>query len=280
MNISKECLIVNICVSTWQGQKLDRELTAKTETTAKAKAGTLRVTKYVVPSESLKGITNAIGRVRRHLERETLPWRDNGDRLLTRKNYPKFIEHHSKLVHEHDKEVDDFLVNKYPEALEQAEFRMVDAYNPADYPTVSELRRRFAITLDVEAVAKAFDVRLQDNMGAIQQRVNTAVAQLWKRLEEPLVHFTNKMTSTNEDETFKAATLNNLKNMAEFVGQMNFTGDEALEAIREEIEATLVGYEAEKLRKDDQLRASVGATAADILSKMQGYMAAFGGGDE
>src|ERR1700674_4906684 len=102
MNISKECLIVNVCVSTWQGQRLDRELTTKTENGVNAKAGTLRVTKYVIPGETLKGVTNAIGRVRRHLEKETLPWRDNGDRLLTRKNYPKFIADHSKLVGEHD----------------------------------------------------------------------------------------------------------------------------------------------------------------------------------
>lgn len=280
MNISKECLVVNVCVSTWQGQRLDKALTVKTENDANAKAGTLRVSKYIIPQEALKGITTAIGRVRVHLTKETLPWRDNGDRLLPRKNYPKFIADHSKLVAEHDKAVEDFLENKYPEALEQAEFRMVDAYNADDYPSVNELRRKFAITLDIEAVSKSFDIRLNDNADMIQQRVNTAVAQLWKRLEEPLAHFANKMTDTSEEASFKAATINNLKQMVEFVEQMNFTGDETLEAMRAEIEAKLVGYEAASLREDDKLRASVGAEATRILETMKGFMNAFGGGDE
>jgi hypothetical protein len=259
------------------GQKLDKALTAKTEDSANAKAGTLRVSKYVVAQEALKGITTAIGRIRVHLTKETLPWRDNGDRLLPRKNYPKFIADHSKLVQDHDMAVEDFLTNKYPEALEQAEFRMVDAYNADDYPSVADLRHRFAVTLDIEAVSKSFDIRLNDNTDMIQQRVNTAVAQLWKRLEEPLSHFANKMNTTDEDETFKAATITNLKNMVEFVGQMNFTSDETLEMIRAEIESKLMGYEAAALRKDDKLRASVGAEATDILDKMRGYMSSMGG---
>ena len=64
MNILKECLIVNVCVSTWMGHKLDKETTRKVTEGAGAKSDAARVTKHIIPGEALKGITTAIGRVR------------------------------------------------------------------------------------------------------------------------------------------------------------------------------------------------------------------------
>jgi hypothetical protein len=60
---------------------------------------------------------------------------------------------------------------------------------------------------------------------------------------------------------------------------LNFTGDEELDRIRQEIENKLAGYAADDLRKDDTLRASVGAEADRILDQMRGFMRSMGSED-
>lgn len=278
MNISRECLILNLQIGTWQGYKLDRVTTAKVTSEAGAKADAARVNKHIISKEALTGITTADGRIRVHFYDATLPWKDNGDRLLPRKNFVKFIEQHEKLVGEHAAEVKTFLTDTYLSAKEQAEFRMGELYNEADYPTARELASKFYVKLDIDAVSRAYDYRLESNDAMIQARVNSAIAMLWKRLAEPLEKFAERMNDS--ESKFRVNTIDNLREMVTLTKELNFTGDEQLEAIRVEIETKLAGYEADALRKDDKLRASVGDEASRILGEMQGFMNAFGNAPE
>jgi hypothetical protein len=278
MNISKECLILNLQISSWQGYKLDRVTTAKVTNEAGAKSDAARVNKHIVSKECLTKITTAEGRVRVHFYDATLPWKDNGDRLLPRKNFVGFIQQHEKLVGEHKQAVRDFLDGgEYETAREQAEFRMGELFNPEDYPSVEDLRSKFQIKLDIDAVSRAYDYRLESNDAMIQARVNSAIANLWKRLADPLEKFAERMN--DPDGKFRVNTIENLREMAELTKELNFTGDEELDRIRQEIENKLAGYAADDLRKDDTLRASVGAEADRILDQMRGFMRSMGSED-
>lgn len=278
MNISRECLVLNLQIGSWQGYRLDKNLTSKVTTEAGSHSDAARVTKHIIAKEFLTKITTAEGRIRVHFYDQTLPWKDNGDRLKTRKDFPKFIENHEKLVGAHTQAVYEFLIGgEYETAMAQSEFRMGELYNEADYPTARELKSKFYVRLDIDAVSRAYDYRLESNDQMIQARVNSAIANLWKRLADPLEKFAERMN--DPDGRFRVNTLDNLKSLAELTRELNFTGDEALENIRGEIEAKLTIYEADALRKDDKLRASVGDEASRILGEMRGYMSAFGGDD-
>lgn len=276
MNISRECLILNLQIGSWQGYKLDKVTTAKVTTEAGANADAARVNKHLIAKEFLTKITTAEGRIRVHFYDQTLPWKDNGDRLKTRKDFPKFIEQHEKLVSDHTLAVSQFLQGgEYETAQAQSEFRMGELYNADDYPTVRQLTSKFYVKLDIDAVSRAYDYRLETNDQMIQARVNSAIANLWKRLADPLEKFAERMN--DPDGKFRVNTIDNLKEMIELTKELNFTGDEQLEAIRSEIENKLAGYEADALRKDGKLRASVGDEASRILAEMQGFMNSMGG---
>lgn len=272
MNVLKECLIVNLQIGTWHGYKYDKATTAKVTNEAGAKSDAARVNKHLITAESLKGITMLDGRIRFHFYNSTLPWKDNGDRLIPRPRYLNYIEEHEKLAGERLDAVEDFISNKYPLEFARAEFRMGELFNEDDYPKQSELRAKFYCNLDIDAVSKAFDYRLNDNDAMIQARVNTAVRGLFEQIIKPLEHFANKVGS---DEIFRDSCVNNLKEMVALIPELNFTDNEELEAMRVEIETKLVCFDASDLRKDKDVRKVVGDEAASILDTMRGFCAAF-----
>lgn len=285
MSIINECMIVNLQVGLWMGYRLDKAASLAVTEQAHADQDAARVNKHIVPKETLKPIITAAGSIRTHFYDKTLPWKDNGDRLLTRKMYTKFIEEHSKLVQNFNGAVEDFLDKTYLRARDQAEFRMGALFNPADYPSTIHLRSRFYVHLDIDAVTTAGDFRVQMDAKeqervkasmeqALQQRVTRAMQDVWTRLAETVKHFGEKMAS---DEIFRDSTVKNLEEIVEVLPDLNVFNDPNLEQIRIDIKNSLTGYEPKELRKDNATRKAVASEAQRIIDSMSGFMNAFGG---
>lgn len=274
-NIAETCMILNLRVGHWQGYRLDKEATARVTREADAADDAARVNKHLVPKDALKPIVSAISSIRLHYYDKTLPWRDNGDRLLPRKLYQEFIVEHSKLVEGFDKEVANFLRFTYPQAVDRAAFRMGHLFKPDDYPHPEEIRRKFYVELDIDSVSQAHDFRLQQDGDAMQKRVGKAMRGVWERLAETLNHFATKMG--DEDAVFRDTTVTNLRNLVAMLPALNVLNDPDLDQIREDIERRLVSYEPNELRKKPDIRSAAAIEAAEIMDQMKGFMTAFGG---
>jgi len=284
MSITKNCMIVNLSLGIWQGYRLDKNASKQVTDDAGADADAARVNKHLIPKESLKTIVFAAGQIRQHLYGKTLPWKDNGDRLLTRKLYAPFIEEHQRLVGEFHAAVDEFLGTTYPQAKMRAEFRMGSLFNSDDYPTPSELKHKFYVALDIDAVSEASDFRVALDKESVAQirgdietattaRLATAMRSVWERLAQTVGHFADKMAS---DGIFRDSTITNLEELVDLLPGLNITGDEQLTAIYEDLRKTLVGYDPKDLRKDPAVRSEAAAEAARIMDEMSGFMNAFG----
>lgn len=285
MSIANDCMIVNLQIGMWLGYRLDKTASEKVTSDAGAEQDAARVNKHLIPKESLKQIVSAAGAVRTHFYEKTLPWKDNGDRLLTRKMYMNFIQEHGRLQSEFQAAVDTFLDVQYPRAKDQASFRMGDLFNSNDYPSVTELRHKFYVNVDIDAVTEAHDFRVQlsdqaendairhNIESAMQARISRAMGDVWARLSDVLGHFASKMGS---DEVFREATVKNLEELVELLPALNVLDDPNLAKIGDEIAANLVGYSAKELRKNAAVRESVADEAKRIMSDMEGFMKAFG----
>lgn len=285
MSIVDNCMIANLQVGIWMGYRLDKAASRVLTEQAHADQDAARVNKHLVPKETLKPIIATASAVRTHLYANTLPWKDNGDRLLIRKVYTKFIEEHSKLVAEFDAAVEKFLNETYLRARDQAEFRMGDLFNPADYPSSRTLRSKFYINLDIDAVTMVNDFRVQMDAkelervkaameGQMQQRIGKAMLDVWQRLAETLKHFGDKMGS---DEIFRDTTVRNLEEIVDLLPDLNIANDPNLDQVRRDIQNSLIGYEPKELRKNDTVRKQVAGEAQRIMDTMSGFMNAFGG---
>lgn len=285
--LTDRAMIINLSISLWQGYRLDKEASRKVTADNGADADAARVNKHLVPKDHLAPVVTAANTVRTHFYSNTLPWRDNGDRLMTRKLYMPFIETHEKLVAEFRDAVQVFLDVKYPAAIEKAAFRMGDLFKRDDYPPVSELRHRFRIGLDIDAITTADDFRVQIDgeqvekvrasmEEAVLRRVQTAQADVWRRLLEKVSHFAERLG--DPDTVFRDSTVGNVEELIELIPGLNVLDDPDIEAVRQQIKAKLTGHTAKDIRKDPDLREELAGEAKEIVDKMAGFMRAFGAG--
>jgi hypothetical protein len=284
MSITTKAMVLNLQIGIWQGYRLDKDASRKVVQDAGAEGDAARVNKHLVPKESLKKIVSTSNAVRAHFYEKTLPWKDNGDRLLTRLMFADFIEQHERLVGEFKDAVDEFITDGYPQARAKAEFRMGELFNLNDYPAAESLRRRFYINLDIDAVTEAGDFRVQmdqDQLDSVKQsmeqalrdRIGRAMRDVWERLSEVVGHFATKMGS---DDIFRDATVRNIEELVELLPGLNVLDDPDLKAIGEEVKAKLAGHDPKDLRKNKTIRSQAAQDAKEIMERMSGFMSAFG----
>lgn len=286
MSVTTQCMIVNLQIGLWNGQRLDKSASRKVTSEANADTDAASVNKHTVPKAALAQITSAASAIRMHFYEKTLPWKDNGDRVLSRSMYMKFVEQHEQLVTAFHTAVAEFIDVRYPAAIEQAAFRMGELFKADDYPSAEALRHKFYVGLDIDAVTEAGDFRVemdqttldtvrQQMTTALEQRMGRAMQDVWARLAETLGHFATKMGS---DDIFRDSTVKNLEDIVALLPDLNILNDPQLEQIRQDIQATIVGYSPKDLRTSPTTRATASTEAQRIMTTMAGFMNAFGGG--
>lgn len=284
--IVEHAMVMNLSIGLWQGYRLDKEASRRVTAEAGADADAARVNKHLVPKEALAPLVTAANAVRTHFYANTLPWRDNGDRLMTRKLYTKFIEEHERLKAAFDEQVTEFLTVKYPSAIERAEFRMGDMFLRADYPAASELRRRFYVGLSIDAVTTANDFRVAIDQAhvdkvkaamtaAAEERIKTAMSDVWRRMAETVGYFQQRMADPTA--VFRDSTVENIDDLLDLVPGLNVLDDPNIEQVRTMIASSLGGLDAKAIRKDGAHRAQLAGEAQKIVDVMGGFMKAFGG---
>lgn len=287
--ITERAMTANLSMGMWQGYRLDKAASQRVTSQAGASADAARVNKHLIPKESLAPIVKAQGALRTHFYEHTLPWRDNGDRLMTRKVFLDFIPEHEKLKDEFDQAVEKFLKDEYPSAIEKAEFRMGTMFNRDDYPSVSELRHKFYVNLEIDAIATAGDFRVEMDQEhvdrvtksmeeAATRRLSAATADIWKRLSDTVGYFHERMA--NPSAVFRDSTVQNILDLVELLPGLNVLDDPQIEEIRKDMVAKLTGVTPKELRQNSDVREEIADEAKAIMDKVSGFMAAFGAGDQ
>lgn len=287
--LTTQAMTVNLSIGIWQGYRLDKDASRKVTQDAGAASDAARVNKHLVPKESLAAVVTASNAVRTHFYANTLPWRDNGDRLLPRKLFMKFSQEHGQLVSAFNEEVRKFLDEQYPSAIAKAEFRMGAMFKRDDYPAVSELRRKFYAALDIDAIATAGDFRVEIDAAeaekvrasmeaALEQRMQAAAGDVWKRMAETVTYFQQRMADPKA--VFRDSTVTNIADMLDLVPGLNVLDDPEIEKVRTMIAKAFGSLDAKDIRKDPVHRAELAGEAQKIIDTMGGFMRAFGAGNE
>lgn len=283
--ISNDCMVLNIHTGVWLGHRHDKEATRTITEQSRADTDAARVNKHLIASKYLQPITTLASSIRHHFHKNTLPWKDNGDRLLVRQRYMQFMQEHSAIAHKFDQAVENFLSVDYPSAVAQAEFRMGSMFNRDEYPRPEDLRTKFYVRLDIDSVTEAGDFRVEMDQttlknirlnieDALQQRLGRAMHDVWTRLSNTLKSFAE---CTASDGVLKTATVDNLEAIVELLPDLNIVNDPKLEQIRQDIKATLTGYDVGVLRRNKDVRNTAALEAKRIMDDMSGFMNAFGG---
>jgi len=227
--------------------------------------------------DNLQGISRAIYHY--HTE-NTLPWGNLGARLLPNAKSIDYQTEINDLLKQFQLAKEDFL-DDYPRAASAAQHRLGDMFDQSLFPSVYELERRIGVRVEYEPISDPSDfrVRVGDQAAAamkeqfgnvLKLRVESAYADVFKRLREPLENMSARLNyADDKDKTgFRDTLVGNVVKFVELMKTCNITNDPTMTKTINDLRAALEGVTPESLRNSPTQRAATKAKVDKIISEI------------
>jgi hypothetical protein len=285
-NLDSVALLCEYNASVWTARKLDRKKSDDVVSGAGAKQkGAARVNKNLLAGRpELEEITSLVGAARTYVYDNTLPWSNNGQRLLVTTRLPKFDARMQEFKEEFETKVEGF-VSVYPTLITAQAMALGDMFNRAEFPLASEIRTKFAFSFDYLPVPASGDLRVDIGTQAQEElrarlehmavvRVEKAMAEINEKLSTHLRRMADRLTTDTEPDTgertvrrFTDTLVSGALELCDLVADYNVTGDKTLAQARTMLESALTGVTSQTLRDDPAKREDVRSAVNDILNK-------------
>lgn len=282
MSITNSSVLVELNISVWTANKLDRGATAKVTADNNASSNAAKVHKNLMEGTTMRnGIANLATAARAwHLMR-SLPWADGGQRLLPTS---LFLDYKAQMNNYHaafNAMVDEF-VDKYPALVQTAKNYLGNLFDPDDYPSADEVRSKFGFKLTFSPVPESGDFRLDipaDALAELSQqyesnfntRVAEAMREPWDKLRKTLVAMTEKLTDKEGEDKkrYHDSLVGNIQDMCGLLTHLNVGKDPKLEEARREVEGMLTGVSMDLIRESAVARATTKEKVDSILKQFE-----------
>lgn len=278
--LDSRAMLVNLSIGFWEGRKKDKEKTA--EVLREEHAGTdagVWWTK-VVPASATKPVINARLRARNIHIHFTLPWQDDGSRVLPATMFMDYTAAMRKAEEDFQEAVAGFLA-EYPTHVASARQRLGGLFREDQLPSLREIEGKFPWTIRFNPLPTAGDFRVDlgsDTTKEIQKSIQeqadaamqNAMGDLWERLHDVVSRVADRLNDPKG--IFRDSLIENVVELCELLPKMNVTGDKELDNARAEVLAKLAKVEPEVLRTNPSARADTAKAANDILKAMSAFM--------
>lgn len=278
--IATSAMLVELSISCWTARKLDKRVSQEVDADkgAKARAGNYQKN-LLAGTHKLDNIVKFAANVRAWHLANTLPWSDNGLRLLPMDNFLRYKERLGEYEEEYNLLVDSFL-NEYPTLVDAAAFQLGDLFDRNEYPEVNDIAHKFRFQYVFSPVPTVGDFRIDINEQAkaeltdnfnrnFDSRVQGAMKEAWTRLHDCLTHVSERLGDVNEGErkVFRDSLVGNAQELIDMLKVLNVTKDPDLERARQQLAQTFTGLEVKDLRDSAEIRKDVRSQVNDILNK-------------
>lgn len=278
-NLSEKAMLVSVSFSFWTGKTKDSKVTNEVIVTKKSARDAGAWLTNLVSKHDLRNVESARSKVRETHYKYSLPWMDGGLRILPSAMFMKYSEEMRKAVAEHEKALAAFL-REYPTIVSHAKKRLGGLLDGKCLPSVSEVRRKFAIGQDILPIPAAGDFRCElssDQANTIRKRVAESIESMTERavsnIWEQFTQLIEKIEKTMKEpkRIFRDTLISNLKDFCELIPKMNLTDDNRLESLRKEAIAKLAELKPIDLRESKADRRKAHKSAKEIMEKIKGY---------
>lgn len=280
-------MLASLSISQWSARKYDRKVSqevADKHGMSDSQRG--RYTKTLVAKKALDKITKIAGAARNEFYELSLPWRDDGSRILTSAAYFQLADKMRKRSAEIEDAEEEFLA-EYPALVAQAEIDLNGLFLAADYPSISDIKTKFRFAFHVNPLPIADDFRVNlsdDETNLIKQQIETtlqesvkiAMQDVWLRMKDVVTKMAEKLkaykvTNDGVENPFRDSLVTNMRDLLSILPALNLTNDTEVTRFASQMQ-TLCQYEANQLRDNDGRRELVAQAAEDILSKMSQFV--------
>lgn len=287
-NLNERAMLASLTIRGWSARKHDKRITNDVATREHASADAGRYNKRLMPKDALAFLTSAASAARAEHYKRTLPWSDEGARILSASGYFDYAKAVKAIRADYMSAADDFAA-RYPDYVKAAQRQLGNMFDPGDYPSPEAIRDKFAIELHVFPLPSADDFRANlpgDELAAIRADIEAQVrasltagqADVYRRVSEALTHMVTKLRAyqpatldTKASGIFRDSLVDNVRELATLIPSLNVTGDAALDTLTAEL-TSLTAFPADTLRNSDAARTSTADNAQAILDKVTAFL--------
>ena len=277
--------MAKLTINTWSARRYDDKISKEVAQAKGIKKEVGRYNKVLLPDDpQLKKIKTARTELRSYHYAHTLPWEWKGAQLLPGDFFMEYTKRIATLIGEFEKEIDVFCDAAYYQgAIQAAQIELKDAFNPNDYPPVTEIRNQFGATIDYDPVPSAGDFRVDVHAEEIAKLkaawtvrekaiARNCTEHLWGKLKGLMEHAQERLD--DPDNVFHDTLPQNIKDFTDILGKMNIGQDFNLDALGKE--AAVIGdLDPQALRDDPQARQDAADHSQSVLDKIKNQMGAF-----
>ena len=262
--VSQNAVLVNLHIRNWSETATDQNATDQVAQANNVAPGSGRYVKRLLNKRACEEVRRLGQDARKTHNDLTMPWDDQGTRLLPIKAYQKYRESIQNLMERRIEATNRLLFN-YQDHIEQAEQELGALFNPNDYPTAEELRE--AITMDWEfgevPDGQHFRADLpeherrriqKDIEQRVAARINHGLEDLFRRLSKAVTAASERLSGNGDgsDKVFKNTLVTNLKGIVDNIPLLNVTSDPVLEGMAQQLQNAMDGLDPDNLRPNNK----------------------------
>jgi hypothetical protein len=286
--VTEKAMLAKLKISRWSASKHDKKITDEVALRHGADPTMGRYSKRLIAKEHLDKIGQIATRARHHHYENTLPWLDDGARILPAANYFDYMQRQNAFAAEFEQEVEEF-AKGYPQMVDAARRSLNGLFNDEDYPQPSAIRDKFTMQVDVDPMPTADDFRValsedenfrirEQIQGRLDDAVQGAIGDFWHRVHDLVAHMVERLRAYEVDaegkvkNTFRDSLVGNIRGMVDLLPKLNITSNNALESMRQRLADELCSIDAPVLREDPNVRNEIAANAEAILAEIKDFM--------
>ncbi len=283
-SLEEKAMLVKFSQGRWSARKKDKLAGKEIESKFKIEHGQTQVTKALTAKNALKIINSKLDYAYNYYLSKTLPWTDDGMRILSSAMYTEFMSVMRTLKDDVMTEV-KVVESNYDAIRQEAQIALgghVDQgglFDPHDYPT--DITSKYKFDVQIMPIPMKADFRIttlsEDAIQEIEKQIEDryltaekgAMDDLYKRVRELMTEVLD--TFKKPDYNFHDSLIHKVTDLMDMVPKLNISGDSKLDYTRKVIETKICTLDPKALRSDVSARNVAANEAKAILNQMDEY---------
>ena len=283
-NLSSSAILIDFSVSQWTGRKLDKRASEEVEVSNSASLGVANVHKRIMGKcPELDTIHKFVGNLRNSHYSMTLPWSDQGLRIVTTMGLEKYTKAMTERQQQFEKLVGKF-IQVYATRIDEAKTTLGNLFVSDDYPSLEMMQSKFGWRLNFIPIQESGDFRV--DIGNEQAEVlkeqytkyydtqyTNAMNDLWDRLYKPLARMSERLdypedADKDTKKVFTKTLVSNVTEVLDLLKAFNVNDDRDMEMAHKKLRHALNGITPEALREDDHLRLDTKRSVDEVIKTL------------
>ena len=283
-NLSSSAILIDFSVSQWTGRKLDKRASEEVEVSNSASLGVANVHKRIMGKcPELDAIHKFVGNLRNSHYSMTLPWSDQGLRIVTTMGLEKYTKAMTERQQQFEKLVGKF-IQVYATRIDEAKTTLGNLFVSDDYPSLEMMQSKFGWRLIFIPIQESGDFRVDIGNEQAEElkeqytkyydtQYTNAMNDLWDRLYKPLARMSERLdypedADKDTKKVFTKTLVSNVTEVLDLLKAFNVNDDRDMEMAHKKLRHALNGITPEALREDDHLRLDTKRSVDEVIKTL------------